>query len=64
MWRQTELREALPPSARYPFMVQQTAVDGLHDIAGTGHLNCGFDGILQIVCVGSRHFASIAEFTR
>ena len=39
MWRQTELREALPPSARYPFMVQQTAVDGLHDIAGTGHLN-------------------------
>ena len=39
-------------------------VDGVHDIAGTGHLNRGFDGVFEIVRVVSRRFVSIAEVTR
>ena len=41
--------------------VATASSNGLHDIAGTGHLNRGFDGILQIVRVVSRRFVSIAE---
>ena len=36
-------------------------IDGLHDIAGTGHLNRGIDGVFEIVRVVSRRFVSIAE---
>ena len=36
-------------------------IDGLHDIAGTGHLNRGFDRVFEIVRVVSRRFIFIAE---
>ena len=36
-------------------------IDGLRDIAGTGHLNRGFDRVFEIVRVVSRRFVSISE---
>jgi hypothetical protein len=47
-----------PAGTRSVATVSSTA---LHDIAGTGHLNRGFDGILEIVRVVSSRFVSIAE---
>jgi hypothetical protein len=36
-------------------------IDGLHNIAGTGHLNRGFDGIFELVRVMDCRLVSIAE---
>jgi hypothetical protein len=47
-----------PAGTRSVATVSSTA---LHDIAGTGHLNRGFDSIFEIVRVVSRRFVSIAE---
>jgi hypothetical protein len=48
------MRAGIPPGC-------DGLVDGLHDTAGTGHLNHGFDGIFETVRVVSRGFVSIAE---